>query len=184
MKKANQKMNTKEIVCIGMFAAVLAVCSQIAIPMPSGVPVTLQTFAVALTGSVLAWKKGCISTLLYILIGVIGLPVFTGFRGGLQVLVSHTGGFLWGFIFIALLCGTGVMFQNRVVGIVLGMLGLLICHLLGCLQFMFLTNSSFIDSFVLISLPYLLKDAVLVIAGIVLGGKIRKQLWRAGLYGI
>ena len=57
-EKKSGRIATKEIVCIGMFAAILAVFSQIAIPLPSGVPVTLQTFAVALTGIVLAWKWG------------------------------------------------------------------------------------------------------------------------------
>ncbi len=57
----NAKITTKEVISAGMFAAVLAVLSQISIPMPTGVPVTLQTFAVALTGVVLAWKLGTAS---------------------------------------------------------------------------------------------------------------------------
>ena len=60
------------IVLTGMFAAVLAALSQVQIPMPSGVPVTLQTFAVALTGYVLGWKYGLASTAIYTLLGAIG----------------------------------------------------------------------------------------------------------------
>ena len=85
-----KKTNTKTIVMIGMFAAVLAVLSQISIPMPSGVPVTLQTFAVALTGFILGWKYGAISVGIYILLGTVGVPVFSNFSGGLGALFGKT----------------------------------------------------------------------------------------------
>ena len=71
-------MSTKSIILVGMFAAVLAVMSQIAIPMPSGVPMTLQTFAVALAGAVLGWKLGALSALVYLLLGAAGVPHFPG----------------------------------------------------------------------------------------------------------
>ena len=79
------------IVLTGMFAAVLAALSQIQIPMPSGVPVTLQTFAVALTGYVLGWQYGLASTAIYILLGAIGLPVFAGCISGCRM---HSSPFL------------------------------------------------------------------------------------------
>lgn len=94
------KISTRTIVSIGMFTAVLSVLSIISIPMPSGVPITLQTFAVALCGYVLGWKKGTASTLLYILLGTIGVPVFAGMTGGPAWLVGYTGGFIWGFFFL------------------------------------------------------------------------------------
>lgn len=100
-KEGNTKITTKDIVGVGMFAAVLAVLSQISIPMPSGVPITLQTFAVALAGVVLAWKLGTASVLVYILLGAVGVPVFAGFTGGAQALVNYTGGFIWGFLGMA-----------------------------------------------------------------------------------
>lgn len=181
MQEKNRKITTKDMACIGMFAAVLAVCSQISIPMPSGVPLTFQTFAVTLTGAVLAWKLGCMTIVVYILIGAVGLPVFTGFRGGIQVLVGHAGGFVWGFVILVLLCGIGILHKNRLISVLSGILGLAICHILGCLQFMFLTDSSFVEAFLLVSGPYLIKDMILVILGMLLGEKIRRQLCKAGL---
>ncbi|MDE5934006.1 MAG: biotin transporter BioY, partial [Lachnospiraceae bacterium] len=135
-EEGNKKITTKDIVGIGMFAAVLAVLSQISIPMPSGVPITLQTFAVALAGVVLAWKMGTASVLVYILLGAVGVPVFAGFSGGAQVLVNYTGGFIWGFIVMTLLCGIGVQMKNKIAGILLGIAGLAVCHLFGTVQFM------------------------------------------------
>lgn len=173
--------STKAVVEIAMFAAVLAVLSQISIPLPSGVPVTLQTFAVALCGVVLAWKYAAASTAVYILLGAVGVPVFAGFNGGAQVLVNYTGGFIWGFLFMAALCGVGSVMKNRVLGVLVGMAGLIVCHLFGTIQFMAVMGMSFIDSFLVVSVPYLLKDVISVILGFIVGGQIRRRLLRAGL---
>lgn len=180
-KEGNAKITTKEIVSVGMFAAVLAVLSQLSIPMPSGVPITLQTFAVALTGVVLAWKLGTASMLVYILLGAVGVPVFAGFSGGVQVLVNYTGGFIWGFIVMTLLCGIGVQMKNKIAGILLGIVGLAICHLFGTFQFMFVMKMGFMESFLLASAPYLIKDAISVVLGFVIGGQLRTRLLKAGL---
>ncbi|MBD5522710.1 MAG: biotin transporter BioY [Lachnospiraceae bacterium] len=181
LSQKETKISTKEIVCVGMFAAVLAVLSQIAIPMPSGVPITLQTFAIALTGVVLAWKLGVTSTLVYILLGAVGVPVFSGFSGGLHVLVNYTGGFIWGFIVLAFLSGVGITLKNKFLGVLLGFVGLAICHLFGSLQFMVVMKMSFLESFLLASAPYLIKDAISVILAFAVGLQIRSRLLRAGL---
>ncbi len=175
------KPSTREIVYIGMFAAILAILSQISIPMPSGMPITLQTFAVALTGYVLAWKRGTASTFIYILLGAVGVPVFSGLRGGVQVLAGHTGGFIWGFVFMAILCGVGIMQENKTMGIIIGIIGLAICHLFGVIQFAVVMEMDFLKSFLLASAPYLLKDAVSVILAYILGYRIRKSLFKANL---
>ncbi|MDE5867022.1 MAG: biotin transporter BioY [Lachnospiraceae bacterium] len=175
------KPSTREIVYIGMFAAILAILSQISIPMPSGMPITLQTFAVALTGYVLAWKRGTAGTLIYILLGAVGVPVFSGLRGGVQVLAGHTGGFIWGFVFMAMLCGIGIMQENKTLGIMIGFIGLAICHLFGIIQFAVVMKMDFLKSFLLASAPYLIKDAVSVILAYILGYRIRKSLLKANL---
>lgn len=180
-KDSAVKPSTREIVYIGMFAAILSILSQISIPMPSGMPITLQTFAVALTGYVLAWKRGTASTLIYILLGAVGVPVFSGLRGGVQVLAGHTGGFIWGFVFMAILCGIGIMQENKTVGVMIGFIGLAICHLLGVIQFAVVMEMDFLKSFLLASAPYLIKDAVSVILAYILGYRIRKSLIRANL---
>ncbi|MGI6071133.1 MAG: biotin transporter BioY, partial [Blautia sp.] len=104
----NKRNHTRQLAFAGLFAAILAVLSVIQIPMPSGVPVTLQTFAVALCGCVLGRKWGFTATLLYVLIGTVGLPVFSGMKGGIGVLAGPTGGFLFGFLALAPLCGLGM----------------------------------------------------------------------------
>lgn len=184
--KKDEKVNktgitTVEIVSVGMFAAVLAVLSQIAIPMPTGLPITLQTFAVALTGVVLSWRLGTASTLVYILLGAVGVPVFAEFSGGIQILLNYSGGFIWGFIMMALLCGIGTQMKNKIGGTLLGIAGLAVCHLFGVIQFMIVMKMGFLESFLMASAPYLIKDVISVILGFVVGSAIRIRLIKAGL---
>lgn len=77
------RISVKSMVMVGMFAAFLAVMSQISLPMPTGVPITIQVFAVALVGVVLGWKLGLAAVVVYILIGAVGAPVFANFQGGI-----------------------------------------------------------------------------------------------------
>ena len=89
----------------GLFAAVLAVLSQLAIPIPGAVPLTLQTFGVALCAYVLGWKLGTLAYLVYFLLGLAGVPVFSNFTGGIGKLFGTTGGFLIGFFLLSVGCG-------------------------------------------------------------------------------
>ena len=179
--EGKSRNKTKEIISIGMFAAVLAVLSQISIPMPSGVPVTLQTFAVALIGAVLGWPLAASSVCIYILLGAVGIPVFSGLRGGLQVLVGPTGGFIWGFLIMAAFCGVGARFRKKPLAVLCGCAGLAVCHLFGICQFTAVAGKGFLESFLLVSAPYLAKDALSVLLAFIAGTQIRTRLARIGL---
>lgn len=133
------KISTKTIVTVGMFTAVLAVLSILQIPMPTGVPITRRLLQ-ALCGYVLGWQSGVAATLLYIVLGTVGVPIFAGMSAGPGVLFGYTGGFIFGFIFLTLLCGISVRRKNPAVKIILGVIGLLICHLLGAVQYAVLAH--------------------------------------------
>lgn len=179
-----ESTKTKKMIVTGMFAAVVAILAQISIPLPSGVPVTLQTFAVALTGVVLGAKLGTASTFVYILLGAVGVPVFAGLKGGLGVLAGKTGGFIWGFLFLALLCGLGASMKKKAIGWLPGMLGLILCHVPGVVQFSVLSGMGIAESALLVSVPYLIKDICSVALAYVLGMQVRKQLYRASVLTI
>ena len=87
---------------IGVMTAVICIMAQISIPMPFGVPMTMQTFAVAIAGIILGSKNSSIATLIYVLIGSVGIPVFSNFTGGYERLVGPTGGFILSFPLIAI----------------------------------------------------------------------------------
>ena len=91
---------TYTIVYTGIFAVLLAICSWISIP--TVVPFTLQTFGIFLTLLLLGGKSGSITILIYLLLGAIGIPVFSNFGAGLGYLLGNTGGYALGFIFIGL----------------------------------------------------------------------------------
>ena len=129
MKGAGSK--TLDMVHIALFAVVMAICSWIVIPM--AVPFTLQTFGVFLAVLVLGGKRGTFAVLLYILMGSIGMPVFSGFTGGVGVLLGYTGGYIMGFLLIAITMWflERVFGKNTPVCWISMVLGLLLCYSFG-----------------------------------------------------
>lgn len=170
----SSKTDVKRMTRIALMTAVLAVAAQIAIPLPSGVPATLQTLAVALCGYVLGVRSGLVAVGVYLLLGAVGVPVFAAFTGGFQRFAGATGGFLWGFLPLAALCGLGKG-KPAFLSILMGMLGLLLCHTLGIAQFALLGKTGFRASATLLSLPFLPKDAFSVTGGYALARLLNKR---------
>ena len=98
------RMKTTKLVTCALFAALTAILSQIAIPI-GPVPINLATFSVFFAGALLGAKAGALSQLVYLLLGIVGLPVFSMFRGGPGVLLGPTGGYLAGYVLAAFLVG-------------------------------------------------------------------------------
>ncbi len=169
---------TLKIVMVGVFAAVIAVLSQVAIPLPSGVPVTLQTLAIALCGYVLGAALGGLSTGVYLALGAVGVPVFANLQGGVARLVGLTGGFLWGFLPMVILCGLAVRSKKPIPAVLFSAAGLLVCHALGVTQYAILSHNNWWASFLLVSMPYLLKDAVSMVVAYGLAAALRRALTR------
>lgn len=176
MKEKEQKLTTKTVVMIGVFAAIIAVLAQVSIPTPWGIPITLQTFAVALTGYCLGKYKGTMAVFIYILLGLVGVPVFTGFTAGFAKLFSVTGGYIWGFLFMVFACGLEDTIKKKWLSILFGILGLMICHIFGALQFAWVMNRNFAEAFLTASVPYLMKDIASVVVAYGLAIPIRKAI--------
>ena len=130
------KMRTVDMVYIALFAVLMAVCSWISIP--AAVPFTMQTFGVFLAVAVLGGKRGTLAILVYLLLGAGGAPVFAGFSGGISALVGSTGGYIIGFLFLALV----MWLMERLLGkktwvlAVSMVLGLVVCYAFGTAWFM------------------------------------------------
>ncbi len=187
MKEPNQNMTTMNLVMTAVCTALLAVLSQISIPLPAGVPISMQTFGIALCGYLLGWRWGGVSYGVYLLLGAVGVPVFTGLKGGAGCLLGLTGGFLWGFLPMVLLCGVlgGAKLKkqrkNAVLGIALGLGGLALCHLAGTFWYSFVSKNALWPSFLSVSMPFILKDVLSVAAGYFLALAVRNGLVRAGV---
>ncbi|MBR2459781.1 MAG: biotin transporter BioY [Clostridia bacterium] len=175
----NNRKKTFSMINMALSAAFIAVSAQLAIPLPSGIPLTLQTLAVALCGYLLGAKLGAISSLVYVALGAMGAPVFSGFSGGFHRIVSLTGGFLWGFPLLALFCGLSQTQKwsrhEKLYSLLHGTLGVLLCHLCGIIQFSAISQSNLFTAALISSLPYLLKDAVCVALAYLLSAEIRKR---------
>lgn len=174
-------ISTRDLTLIACFTAILAILAQITIPLPTGVPLTMQTFGIALGGYVLGRKKGALSTFLYLLCGAVGLPVFAGFHGGISSFFGKTGGFLFGFLLLAFCCGIAGEKKSRAMQGVYGVLGMLLCHLLGVLQFAFLMKMPLVTTFLLVSFPFLVKDLLSIGFAFLIGELVKKALIQAGI---
>lgn len=111
--KRTSKIKVKDMAHVGVSVALMSVCAWIIFPTPWGVPVTLQTLAIFAVVGLLGPWKGCAAVAVYLVLGAVGLPVFSGGSGGLGILMGVTGGYLWGFIPGALIAGVLCRIWNR-----------------------------------------------------------------------
>ena len=92
----------RDLILIALFAALLAICSWISLPFFT-LPITMQTFALFCTVGILGTRRGALAVLLYLALGLVGLPVFSGMTGGFAVLLGPGGGYLIGFLLLVLI---------------------------------------------------------------------------------
>lgn len=181
----NKKQRIFSLVMCALSAAIISVVSQIAIPTPFGIPITLQVFAVALCGFLLGTKYALASVLVYVGMGAIGLPVFYGFRGGVSAIFGDvTGGFIIGFIPLAVFCGLRKLLywakHGKALSLMLGVIGLLLCHIFGIAFYANLTGIDFLSSAAVTSLPFLIKDIILVALAFIITPKIVTAVSKSG----
>ena len=173
------KTNTKKMILYALFAARTAVFSQIAVPLPfTPVPVNLATLSVLLAGGILGAKGGAVSQTVYVLIGAVGVPVFSNFTGGFAKLAGPTGGYIAGYIAAAWLVGF-LMSRAKwnLPNLILSMAaGILLCYALGTAWFMILTKNSLMSSLTLCVIPFLIGDVLKIAAAVFLVWKLKDKV--------
>lgn len=176
-----KKLKTADIVYIGIFAAIIAACSWISIPI-GAVPVTLQTMAVCTAAGLLGRKRGTLSIIIYILIGIIGIPVFAGFSSGAGYVFGATGGYLLGFIFTSLIIGSLVpLLGERWRAYFISMLlGISACYIFGTVWFMLVYGkggtASLSSALAMCVAPFIIPDIVKAAVAATLCVKLNKFL--------
>ena len=166
--------NTRNLARVALGAAALTLCAWISIPTP--LPFTMQSMAVFTVAALLGPKLGCASVGVYLLLGAIGLPVFSGFRGGVQVLVGPTGGYLVGFLLCAFIVGwVGKTANSRWV-LASGMaVGMLACYGFGTAWYAFsYADGGVMSIFLTCVLPFLLPDAIKMVMSVILVSRVQK----------
>ena len=170
------KSKAYPIVLVGVFVAIISICAWISIPMVP-IPITLQILGVFITASILGAKLGTVSIIIYILLGAVGLPVFSNFTGGFGILLSPTGGFIIGFIFTALTIGVITSLKNSILTNTLAMLlGLLLCYTFGTVWYCIYANVDFITAVLICVVPFLIGDAVKIATASILVTKLKKHI--------
>ncbi len=174
---ATSGINMKAMTLCPLFAALLAVCSQIQIPLPY-VPLNLALFAVYMTAAVLGPRYGTLSVTVYILLGISGIPVFAGYGAGLAKITGMTGGYIVGYILAAFIGGSLIKllgFRWYVLAPSFAA-GLIACYALGTAWFMYVSGNGLAASLSICVFPFLAADAVKIALATVLALRIRKVI--------
>ena len=168
----------------GLMSAIICIMAPFSIILPiSPVPISLGTLAIYFAIIVLGRKQGFLSILLYILLGLVGLPVFTGFTGGVGKLLGPTGGYIIGYLFMALICGFFTdKWYGRFFPTFIGMLlGTAVCYGFGTLWLAYQSNLSISAAFAAAVLPFLPTDLLKILIAVFLGRQVRRRLAHANL---
>ena len=170
-------LTVKDMVQCAICAALLAISAWLSIPMPQ-VSFTMQSFAVFFALGLLGGRRGCIAIGIYLLMGGVGLPVFSGFRGGAAVLLGVTGGYIWGFLLAGLvywvleaLFGHG--FRVRLLSMALGMA---LCYTCGTVWYLQLYGGNLWAVLATCVAPYILPDGVKIGLAISLSGRLKQVI--------
>ncbi|MBQ8434962.1 MAG: biotin transporter BioY [Oscillospiraceae bacterium] len=172
--------HTNKIVITGLFSAILCIVAPITLPLPiSPVPVSLAPLVIFISSFIMTPGACTMSVLVYLMLGTAGLPVFSGFTGGLGILAGPTGGYLAGYLAAAFISS---FFNNKfshsfiyITGMITGLSAM---YLIGTIWFSFQQDTSFLSALAVCVLPYLFGDAVKITAALLIGLKLRTYISR------
>ncbi|MGI5894345.1 MAG: biotin transporter BioY [Candidatus Merdivicinus sp.] len=164
---------------IALFAAWMGVFSQIQIPLPGLVPLSLASFVTYLSVEILDWKEASVSHVIYILLGAVGVPVFSGF-GTLSRLVGPTGGYIVGYAACAFVGGLILSKTGKRIGwsITAHIVGTVVLYVIGTIWYVVVTGSSAAAALTACVFPFLPGDAIKIVLAVVVGNRLRKVLPR------
>ena len=176
---AKPLLTTRELTVTALMTAVMCVLGPISFPIPfSPVPISLGSLAVYLSAYVLGMKRGTLSVVIYLLLGLAGLPVFTGFSGGLSKVMGPTGGYMVGYVFVAVCAGLSAdrghgKKRYAAAGMIIGTFFL---YLFGTLWLSRQLQITFFAGLGMGMVPYLPGDTAKIIIAVILGDAIRSAL--------
>lgn len=176
-----KKWSVYQITFMALMAAVTCILGPLSLPI-GPVPVSLTNLVVYFTVYVLGTKDGTISYCLYLLLGAVGLPVFSGYAGGLGKLAGPTGGYLVGFIAMALIGGMVMEKSHRkIVPTMAGWVAATaVDYLLGTIWFVYVAHYTVMQALAVCVFPFIIGDCIKIVLGTLLGREVRKALVSAG----
>ena len=167
---------TYAITVTALMTAVTCILAPLSIPI-GPVPISLTNLAIYISLYLLGWKRGTISYLIYLLIGLVGIPVFSGFTGGPAKLAGPTGGYIIGFIAMAIIAGLVIDHFHQPWLQLIGMIvGTIICYVLGTAWFCFEAKTTVSGALSICVLPFIPGDLIKMIIAMLIGPAIKKSL--------
>ncbi len=168
--------NTYALAVTALMTAVTCILAPLSIPI-GPVPISLTNFAIYLALYLLDWKKGTMSYILYLLLGFVGLPVFSGFTAGLGKLAGPTGGYIVGFLPMAVIAGIVIdKFNHRWIQIAGMIIGTAICYAFGTAWFCIQANYTVSAALAVCVIPFIPADLIKMVVAMIIGPEIRKRL--------
>ncbi len=176
------KFDAKNMTRIAVMTAVICILGPVSIPI-GPVPISLTPLTILLSVYILGMAEGAIATLLYVILGAIGLPVFGGFSGGFGIIAGPTGGYIIGYVFLALIAG---WFINHFYDIIwvqyLGMcLGMAVLYAFGTVWLSHAAHMTFAEALAVGVLPFIAVDLIKMAVSIILGRAVNKRLDAGGI---
>jgi biotin transport system substrate-specific component len=175
---------TKKLTLTALMAAIICVLGPLSVPLPSSpVPISLTMVGIYLAVYAVGMGGGTSAYLVYLLLGLVGLPVFSGFTGGAGKLFGATGGYLIGFIFTGLISGFFIdrWWKNRVISAVGMILGIAVAYVFGTVWLAYMAGMTFAQALATGVIPYVGFDLVKIIVLVIVGPELKKVLIRANL---
>lgn len=169
---------------MGLMTAVICVIAPFSLNIPlSPVPISLGTLAIYFVVTVLGMKRGTASTMIYLLLGLVGIPVFSNFTGGIGKLFGPTGGYLIGYLFLAVICGffADKWLGNHILRFSGMLLGTAVCYLFGTVWLAHQSSMTFFQALFTAVVPFLPGDVLKLILAMIAGHHVRKRLAKANL---
>lgn len=179
----NTRFTIYQIAMIAVMTAVTCVLAPLSLPI-GPVPISLTNLVIYFSLYILGLKKGTISYVIYLLIGLVGVPVFSGFTGGAGKLFGPTGGYLIGFIPMALIAGIFIQkFYKKWYLCLIGMiLGTVVCYAIGTAWLSVQAHMDLRAALFAGVIPFIAGDLIKMVIAMIIGPKIRRQLMAANLY--
>ena len=177
MNTKNLSMPVRDMVVTALFAAVLCAVAPFSV-LIGPIPLSFATLVIYIAAGSLNWKYGAISVVLYVALGAIGLPVFSNFEGGFHKIAGMTGGFIVGYIPLALLTGLFVdIFKGKRLFFVFGMvIGTVLLYSCGVAWFMLQSGASLVTALMACVTPFLIGDSIKIIVACIVAPQLRSAL--------
>ena len=172
-----KKLTAQDITRISLFTALICISSYIKIDLPA-VPVTAQTLAIMLAGSILNTRQAALSVLVYLLLGSVGAPVFSGGNAGLYIILGRFGGYLIGFLLGAIVISLMKGRKNNLVQMIFANIigGIVVIDLFGALWFSAMTGMNLVQAFVVGALYFIPTDLIKAVIAALLAQRVNKVL--------